>query len=316
MAKIELPIQRDFGQLIGDPILFFRQNLKVMGRFFLFFIVPLLLITTVITVFGLKDLFTRSTDILGRHSSKRPNLLLTSVAYIFFIFIYIFQQAFVGVYMVLYHKNKSTTIRDTMAALRNDWKLILLTYLVFIPIGVISFALSFSIILLAAAVGKYLAGLLLLVAYLALIYTTIPLSNLLMVRLRERLGLFAAVAKCFKITLGKWWKTFGGFVMLGGVFYSLMILAFIPFYIVLFIVAFNRVGGAGSLPSSFTPAVTGVFVTAVVFWMVFLSQVFYIYIGINYFTLSEVYDNFELRSEIEQIGAGEQKLTDKQEGEY
>jgi hypothetical protein len=317
MAKIELPVTRDFGQLIGDPILFFRQNFKLIGQSFLYFTVPMLLVASAFTAFGLKGLFSNVFNRYSTYSSPvGASASLISLGYFAFVLIYVFQQAYLSQYMVLYSQNKETTGADTRAALLKNWKTIVLTYVALFPLTLIAFATSFGLVFLSAAVGKYLAGLLLFIIYLAFFYVSIALSNLIMVRLREGLGILDSIAKCFFIISGKWWRTFGGLLFLGVVFYSFVILAAIPFYIAVAFLAFNKLLNAGFLQSSFGPALVGIYVTALVFWMFFLFQIFHIYIGVNYFSLSEAYDDFDLRRQIMQIGETEEARFDKQEGEY
>lgn len=321
MAKIELPVERDLGQLIGDPILFIRQNIKLMTSSFLYFMVPLLLVATALTTFGMKGAFKGLFDRTSLYSPSPtglPNLLLLSAAYIVFILLYLFQQAYVAQCMVLYEKNKETTMSDVWKALLKDWKVIVLTYLSFIPLTALMFGAFALIISLSDAIGKPIAGFFLFIIYIGFMYVSIPLSNLVMVRLRERLGIIPSLGKSFRITAGKWWRTFGGLMMMLIIFYSLLLMAVLPFYFIIFFISMTRASGGGlpSINPAVAMALSGIYITAIVFWMFFLFQLFYVYIGVNYFTLSEAYDNYELRRQIINIGERPETQLRKQEGEY
>ena len=165
--------------------------------------------------------------------------------------------------------------------------------------------------------GDYIAGFVAFLLYLFFIYASIPLSNLLFVRLRERLGIFQSIGKTFRITAGNWWKTFVGWFIVFIVFYTLLGLLLLPFSVANSIVTLHRVSsGIYSSDHSVTNAILGIAATLGVFISFFIMNLFHVFIGINYFSLSEKYDNFHLRAEIDKIGNREDKNVHKQEGEY
>jgi hypothetical protein len=319
MAKIELPVARDFGQLIGDPFLFFRQNFKLLGRAFLFFVVPMLLVATVFTAFGMKNVLGQvfsPSRYQGSSSGADPNTAWLGAGYLFFFLIAMFQQMFLSQFMVLYHQNKETTINETFGALRTNWKNILVTFIIYVLMGALLFAVTVGGVILADEVGRSIAGFVVFILYMGFIYIAVPLSNLMMVRLREDLDIGAAISKCFQITLGKWWRSFGGFWAILGIYYSLILAAFIPFYAFVLFIYFNRLN-YGNLPDpTFMTTAFSILMTSLVFWSAFVGQLFYLYSGINYFSLSEAYDHYELRKQIQNIGVAHQIHYDKQEGEY
>jgi hypothetical protein len=324
MEKIELPKVRDLGQTIGDPFLFARQNFGFFMRAFLYYAFPLLLIAVAITAFGLKT----SLGGLGEGAGLSELSFLNSTAlqkrgvlfvisYGIFMIASLFQQIYISEYIVLKETSEEVSNSDVIQQLKRDWKVIAGTFLILIPIGVVAVILMVLIIKSSDYLGDYIAGFVAFLLYLFFIYASIPLSNLLFVRLRERLGIFQSIGKTFRITAGNWWKTFVGWFIVFIVFYTLLGLLLLPFSVANTIVTLHRVSsGIYSSDHSATNAILGIAATLGVFISFFIMNLFHVFIGINYFSLSEKYDNFHLRAEIDKIGNREDKNVHKQEGEY
>jgi hypothetical protein len=60
----------------------------------------------------------------------------------------------------------------------------------------------------------------------------------------------------------------------------------------------------------------GVAGTLAGFMYFFSLNIFQVFIGVNYFSLSEKYDGYHLKSEINEIGVRDDRNVHRQEGEY
>ena len=78
----------------------------------------------------------------------------------------------------------------------------------------------------------------------------------------------------------------------------------------------TSMGVAPNLSDIYLNPVMGIILTLTTFVTFFVQNVVNIFVGINYFSLSEKYSNFHLRKEISQIGVREDKNVHRQEGEY
>ena len=321
MRRIELAEVRDTGQTIGDAILFARQNLKIINRAFLYYLVPLLLVGAAFSAFGFKGIFGSlnwsqygqyGSTVTDHHSLMGSGLML-GAGYIIFIVASVIQNVYVCEFMILYERNNESTLADIWSAIRKDWKRILATYLVMLPLGLTAFLVYFLIGWMADNYDRSVAGLVALVFLILLLYTIIPLSNLMMIRLRERLGIFQSIAKSFRITAGRWWSTFFSYFIMMIVYYSFMVILVLPFYVITLASALH---GRGMGQTGSIGGLMGVYLTLVGFWVVYLWHLFYIYLGTNYYSLSERYDNYHLREEIMMIGAKDTQPVQRQEGDY
>jgi hypothetical protein len=323
MEKIELPQSRDIGQTIGDPFLFARHNIGFLTRGFLYYGVPPLLVAVAIMAFGFKDLFSNMGPLSSPSSSPFSHGLAglgasVLIAYMLFFLISMFQQVYVSTFMVLKENSEDVTNNDVIQRLKTDWVTIVVTVLFLILFGVVAGALFVGLVGSAVRLGPGTAGFLTFCMIVFFAYIFIPLSNLLFIRLREKLGIFAAVAQAFRIAYGKWWRTFIAFFVVFIVFYSLIFLLLVPMYIVMGVVMYHATsaGVTPSVSSLYLNPVSEVILTLTTFVSFFLQNIFTVFIGINYFSLSEKYSNFHLIAQIEKIGDREDKSTRRQEGEY
>ena len=318
MEKIELAQVRDMGQIIGDPFLFVRTNFKLLLRAFLYYAVPPLVVAVGLSAFGIKSLLGQTggaNAMLAGYSGISSLGPMVVFGYILFILTSVFQQIYISEFMILKETKDDVTNAEVLDLLKNDWKIILLTFGVMIPIGI---AVGVALVLLitsAQVLGAWVAGLAVFVLYLFVIYSVIPLMNILFVRLRERLGIIDSLAKCFRITSGNWWRTFIAWFVLLMIFYMLMIVIFMPFGVIFTLLEDLHRTYSGSSPGVSINLV-GIALTLSSFAFFFIMNLVNVFIGINYFSLSERYDNYHLKAEIEQIGEREDRNIHRQEGEY
>jgi hypothetical protein len=327
MENIQLAKARDMGQTIGDPFLFTRHNFKLLFRAYLYYVVPPLLVAAALMIFGFKGFFERYSqtfnstggfNTIGNRSGFANLGISLVLGYGLFVLISLFQQFYVSEFMVLKEDREDVSNSDVLERLKNDWKNIVVSVLFLILVAVVAIALIFLVFASSVYVGTYVSGFTVFLLYLFLLYAMLPLSNFIFIRLREREGVFGAIAQAFRISSGSWWRTFISFLVVFIVFYSLIILLLIPFYIMVGIVSYHAAssGIRPDISSMYLNPVSGVVLTLATFVSFFLQNIITVFVGINYYSLSEKYSNFHLRKEINQIGEREDKTVRRQEGEY
>jgi hypothetical protein len=84
-----------------------------------------------------------------------------------------------------------------------------------------------GVVFLMQVAGPFI-GLLLPVLYLGLFYVMFALSLFHIIWVREELGFFATLRRCFYLIWGKWWSTFGLLFVMGMIIGIMSIVFFIP----------------------------------------------------------------------------------------
>ena len=318
MEKIELAQVRDIGQTIGDCFMFLRQNLRFLFSGYLYYAVPPLLVAVAIGAFGFIKLFTNINSGFGAKPGFASLGAGLISAYGLFLLIAFFQQLYVTAFMILKEKNDEVNNADVINFLKAEWRKTLISFLFLLALGALSGGSFFLVLSSSVIFGSGVAGFLTFVLYMFLLYALLPLSNFLFIRLRENLGVFAALAQSFRIVSGQWWKTFIAMVVTFIVFYSLLVLIMIPFYVMILVIVFHAksAGVAPNISDIYLNPVSGVLLTLGTFLLFFLQDIFYVFIGISYFSLSEKYSSFHLLGEIEQIGNRDAQNVRVQEGEF
>ncbi|MDB5284214.1 MAG: hypothetical protein JWO06_3289, partial [Bacteroidota bacterium] len=188
--------------------------------------------------------------------------------------------------------------------------LLLLTLLVIVTV-VIFLLLFYS----SRALGSTFSGILVFLFYIFLIYSLLPLSNIVFVRIRERLNIWQALVKCYKIGYGNWWRTFIGLFVTLMIVYTMMMILIFPVYFAMVLAMVHDLTRTKTPEMPTGPAMSA-FWAIYTFGSFFLLTMQHIFIGFNYFSLSEKYDSYGLREKIAQIGEREQVSYSKQEGEF
>ncbi len=317
MEKITLPQVRDLGQTIGDPFLFFRSNFKLLFRAYLFYAVLPLAVAVAFSLFGTKisDPYYAGQGMDAIFRRMGSGIIIT---YIIYMAVSLTQQFYIAEFMLLKENNNEVTNSDVLNKLKNDWRIITTTLLVMVGLGFAIGLFGFSIFASAKLLGNYLAGFLMFLFIVLLIYAFVPLSNIFFIRLREKLGIADSLTKAFKITSGNWLRTFVAWFVIFIIFYLFSFFLIMIFTVFAFIFNFHKVSsGAESLSSPvFIRSIVGIGSTLSSVFVYLMANIMNVFIGINYFSLSEKYDGYHLKAEINQIGVRDEREVRRQEGEY
>jgi hypothetical protein len=279
--KIPFRQTRDFGQIFNATFAFIHQNLRKLGKVILFIVGPFILLSGVFSGLYYADILT------FRPEQQEPFAFATHFLLMAFFSI-VGTVTFIGViceYVVLYMDNEydAFDVNEVWKATRKDFWMILLTAIGFaVPVGL----------------GT-------LMCFIPGIYLFVPLSMILIVRVRERIGFFNAFSRCFELVKNHWWITYGllivAFIMDG----VLSFVFYIPQYVVTFWSAMHAVKEtAGATDYRFLFILTSIvsFVGGFVFY-----AIPGLVICFQYFNLVERKEAAGLLEKIGKIGASSQE---------
>jgi len=274
--KIVFRRPRDFSEVLNATFAFIRQNFKKLGKAILFIVGPFIVLGGICS--GLYN-----AEAAAGPASQNPANLLAYMLLMFLVSM-LGSAVFAGVvnqYIVLYMDREfhEFDIDEVWQAVKKDLGMALLT------------ALGFSFVVGVGMIFCLLPG----------IYLMVPLSLLLIMRIRERQPFGAAFSRCFKLMSGHWWPTFGLLLTAFLINTALSFVFYLPNYVLTF---WNIVhaGEAGALTSNarLLHIVTSMiaFVGGYLFYAIPVLAV-----AFQYFNLVERYEAAGLFEKIDQLGA-------------
>lgn len=318
MEKITLLQIRDLGQTIGDPFLFFRANFKLLFKAFLYYAVPLLAIEVILLLFGHKTSSPFYTG-YGSSAALRGFGAKAVLGYLFSLIVSLTQQFYVIELLLLKSDHEDVTNAEVLGKMKEDWGIFIATFLSLIPLFMVFVIFMAIIVGLASLLGNILLVPAIIGIFVIAGYGLVALSNLFFIRLREKISIGDSMSKCFKLMAGSWWKTVTAWFVSASIFYAISFSIIAFFGVFVFIFNFHNL--SSGLDSTTTrvaiiTAITGVTTTLGTFVFHFMANIITVFTGINYFSLSEKYDNYHLKAEINQLGQIQDNNTHRQEGEY
>lgn len=204
--RIELRETRRIGDIIGDSIQFIKQNFKDIVKNIVLVALPFFVITALLLAL--------------RHFTtfKGYATILYAIGIISAFLVISLFNGIICEYIVLYVKNDNQppALDILLKALKRDTGMIIIT-------NIINTILIF-----------FLFGFLIIPG----VYAMLPLSMIMIIRINERTGYFAAMDKSFRLIAGNWWRTLGMYIVLLVVMILLVTILFLPIIIL---------GGVGSL---------------------------------------------------------------------
>ncbi|UKJ08172.1 hypothetical protein [Solitalea lacus] len=279
--KINLREERDFGQKINAVFTFLQQNFKPLFKSLLFIAGPVALLAGICMGIYQSRIMNIASD-SSLISPTSPLREIFSPAYISGLVLILL--SFVLVYLVVFSYLKEYLI-DKNQEITTDliWKNVkekLFTSIItMIVVG---------IIIVIGCIVLVIPG----------IYLSVPLQLALIIIMIENAGISNSINRCFYLTSGKWWSTFGLiFIML--IIQSVLSLVFqIPSYVVMLSKLFHL--GASSTDSVDIFMILGTIFSSV--GSVLLYSLSALAIAFQYFNLVERKDGVGLLEEVEQIG--------------
>jgi len=275
-SKIVFRQARDFSGILNATFAFIRQNFRKLGKAILFIVGPFIVLSGIL--YGLYN-----AEVATMAAESRPfNFLLYML--LLLITSTFGSALFFGVvneYIVLYMDKGpgEFDVDEIWQATKKDLGLIILT------------ALGFALVVGLGLIFCFFPG----------VYLFVPLSMLMIMRIRERKNFGESLSRCFKLISGSWWPAFGLLLVAFLIHSVLSVIFYIPNYIVTFWNLFHRgeiSAAASDMRLLMILTSTFAFVGSYLFYSIPILA-----ISFQYFNLVERREAWGLFEKIEQLGA-------------
>jgi len=285
--------RRDFGATIGDTFAFIRAHARTLALLYVLFVVPLLLVATLLGADAFPDIYTALSagldGLLPRVAPLLPGILLGALAYITASTLYP-----TLVYLCMRRADEAP---DTLPSVRDCTRGLLpktLLNLAYIVTLVIALALG-ALVAIIPVIG--------ILAYLpAVIWLVVCFTILTPVATLEDLPFPAAFRRAIRLVAGRWWYTVGVVAVIGLVCYALSLAIGLAVDTVTGMASINFIDPEKDLARFFDRdriLVAGLSFT--------LQQVFYLVLhvgmGMHYYSLAEEKDARGLEARLDRLGS-------------
>ncbi|NQY12197.1 MAG: hypothetical protein HRT71_22100 [Flavobacteriales bacterium] len=160
----------------------------------------------------------------------------------------------------------------------------------------IACALGFIISVFHPAAGSF--AFMIIGVYLGVIlsFSFIMMSN-------DKIGIFASWSKSFKLIKGHWWTTFGTYIVVSFIYFQLVLIAYLPMYILMIFWSFNAPGmidpiaGVGMMQILMIIAMPVYYAVSIA-----ASLVYLIAVALKYYSLEELIEGTGELEEIANLG--------------
>ncbi len=284
---------RDFGQTISDTVQFLKVHWKNLILLYLIFVVPFLLIGTLLGASSFSAFFTHVGSRIS--SIDNPLSLFTPqfiIAIVLLSLSFIAYLTVVNLYMKLFEENGgiAPTISDVGSRFAGKF---------FSNIG---YLFMVFIIMILSAFMAIIPIVGILVYMFGACYVMICLSLLFPINTIEENPFMNSFSRMFYLIKNRWWYTFGIVIILGLIYYFFAAVIGLVTNLIFGFSSINFLDQKGSFS----------FMTEKYFLVMGLSsiiqQVFYLIIhvgiGMHYFSLKEEKDGSGLEDRLEQLGSG------------
>jgi hypothetical protein len=216
MNEINFKQEREFGDLFNATFTFIGNEFKSLGKAILYFVVPLLLIASIVGVFaGLKMQESMSSIQSGAMSGENPGEILSN-----YPFGYIFLSSIIA--MIASTILTTTVLGYIKLYVNNGKDNFSLTELW----GVVS--RNFLRVLGATFVAGIVIAFGIMLCFLPGVYLGVSMCLILPIMIFEEKSLGEAFSRSFKLTKNNFWMILGGLVVILIIFYILSLIFSIP----------------------------------------------------------------------------------------
>jgi hypothetical protein len=295
--KIEFRKKRDFGEILNISFTFLRQHLKPIFKSLLFIAGPFILVGSVLPGLLFYPWIGASAE-NGFSSFDISSVLVNIVSFMVGM---VMAVATIYEYMLLYRQQGPAPIstNEVWKAVRRSFFNVLISFLGLVVLS--SAGILFSGFLVFSIFGEGAGAVLgFFLLLFSVIYLTVLLSPLMVMRLVERVNFFKAIGRCFKLIEGKWWQTFTLLFVCYIIQSALVSMVFVPFYTFVFA---ERMLSNETVPDLTTSliyvAVGGVILVLAVTASFCLTLVVTCF---QYFSLVEEKESVGLLQRIQQLG--------------
>lgn len=284
-TRVQLRKQRDFSDILNATFKFIKQNFKPLGKSLLLYAGPLLLISAIAGSLYQWDAqnitpATDATDVFNMFSQ-----IFNSKYYIFIGFS-IISNAMVISITYAYIKNYLERHEEDTAPIENDevWRIARQNYF-----PVLGTLLLSSLIIGVGIMFCIIPG----------IYLGVTLSILIITQYIEKISVFDAISRCFRLVRDEWWRTFAILIVIFLIMYFISAIFGIPQMILTLIITFNKASGGEAEVSSL---VFNLVTTVTTLVSSFIYVIPLVTIALQYFSLVEKKENPTLYNRIQDIG--------------
>jgi len=313
-SYIEFKKKRELGDILSDTFKFLRKNfmpiLKVLIRTtiipFVLLLVAVGYYTYAISGVGAFNFFNNESFDIGTVVIALVLLLITGVLYNAQLF------GSISMYIQAYNKHRSIPNVDEVAQsiIRDSWKFIVLGFINFLILVVISILCVLPGILMASTLGSEVLGVfMILLAIIPVLYFYVRFSLIYPVFIYDKVVYLNTFVRSGALVKGQWWMTFLTLLVIVILIGVIGFVFSLPGAIYNAVKAFSIVQeGSLSDPSSFTDWISislQVIASAI-------NYLLYIILGISinfiYFNLNELKNSTGTLEQIDRLGSSNDKL--------
>ena len=282
-SELELQRPRSFGDLISDTFTYARAHYRSLGKSLLYFVVPVLILTSFSTYSYMEITFEQVAMQTGENITGPDfsTMLLPLLGLIIFSLLSSSMlSAVVFNHMAFVRERGSGRVGTTEL-----WNKVKKDFLI--------------LALLSVTVGSIVfMGFLFL--FIPGIYLFVKLALVPAVYVTERTDFSETFSRSWNLTNGYWWKTFGLIFAINMLVGFISYLFIVPIYMILM---FVNLSGAATDPTALTQGISIAYSLFIV-----ISYGLYAFpmitIGLHYFNLTERKEGIALKEKIERIGRG------------
>ncbi|MBC6610785.1 hypothetical protein H8B15_07610 [Hymenobacter sp. BT507] len=339
--------ERDFGQKIEAAIDFFKAHFRPLGKALLYIVLPLTLVQGIAQGLMMSRMMGMFSGIMQRGRMGRldptatastnnemlgligsPEYLLAVLAgLLVFALLVLTVYGYVVLRMEKADPNEEVTVPEVWQLVRRRFLgtigaffgLALCVFGTLLGVGMlVGVVMTVLISGLGTGAGAVVGVISVLGLYAAMFYVMTTLSLFFIIWVRERLGFFATIKRCFSLIWGKWWSTFGLVVVMGLIVGVLAILVYLLSSLISS--PFSLISSPEVEPNRLLAAVAGTINSTA---LLLLYPLLLLAIAFQYFNLVERKEGQSLHALVDQIGgpapAGYGRLAPtlpEDEGEY
>jgi len=295
---------RDFGEKISDTFLFLKRNWKKLIGVYAVFVVPFLLIATIVGAFYADHLYSTS---LSSAESLRSSDILGPELFIIILCLLMAGSSYnvaVFSYFRIYEEQKGEqpTIQQVgQLFVKKFFKAFLYNFLVTILLAIVFIlpAIGLAMIPVLGVVviffGFILGGL----------FAMVLLFYLNCVYVADDYGLSGSISRLFYLLSNRWWNTIGFTIVVFLIYYVFSAVIQVVAMMVMGISSIGfltpRTGQSGGSAHGMISLMA-----MLIGLMVLVQQVFYLVVfcgvGVNYYSLAEEKDGSAIEAQIDSIG--------------
>ena len=195
--------ERDFGEQLGTPFYFFRQEFKFLTRTLMRYAGPFFLAGLILMSFFSSSLTPNSSSSIDPGATALSFMLVGIIYMVSIFMVFVITISYISLYVK--HGKDNYSINDVWTlAKKNILK---------------SFGAGFLITIMVIPAFLFL--------YIPGIYLAIAFSFVFIALIHENLSIGEAISRSFKMISGNWWQTFGLLFVFG------IILTFVSYIIIL-----------------------------------------------------------------------------------